>query len=143
MAFKPFCDYFASGCRRASRTRITSSPNTTAPSPTWTPASSASSRALDELGLADNTLVVLNGDHGETLMDHECYFDHHGMYDCTLHVPLIMRYPGRLPAGQRVRVSTLHQDLVPTLLELRTIDTGSQFDGRSLLPLVRGERASN
>lgn len=97
---------------------------------------------LEALGLADNTLVVLNGDHGETLMDHECYFDHHGLYDCTLHVPLIIRHP-RLPKGLRVPGYTLHQDLAPTLLELLEIPYDTAFDGKSLLPLVRGERSSN
>jgi arylsulfatase A-like enzyme len=97
---------------------------------------------LDELGLAENTLVVLNGDHGETLMDHECYFDHHGLYDCTLHVPLIMRHP-KLPQGIRVPGYTLHQDLVPTVLELLEIPAEAPLDGKSLLPLVHGERASN
>jgi hypothetical protein len=97
---------------------------------------------IEELGLAENTLVVLNGDHGETLMDHECYFDHHGMYDCTLHVPLIIRHP-KLPKGVRVPGYTLHQDLVPSILELLEIDSGVRFEGRSLWPLVRGERPSN
>lgn len=98
---------------------------------------------IDELGLSENTLVIINSDHGETLMDHECYFDHHGLYDCTLHVPLIMRLPGVLPAGVRVPGYNLHQDLVPTILELAGIDTGRQFDGQSLLPLIRGERPAN
>lgn len=97
---------------------------------------------LEELGLAENTLVVLNGDHGETLTDHECWFDHHGMYDCTLHVPLIMRHPS-LPRGQRVPGYTQHQDLVPSVLEILDVPTETAFDGKSLLPLVRGERASN
>lgn len=98
---------------------------------------------IDELGLSENTLVIINSDHGETLMDHECYFDHHGLYDCTLHVPLIMRLPGVLPAGVRIPGYNLHQDLVPTILELAGIDTGRQFDGQSLLPLIRGERPAN
>ncbi len=97
---------------------------------------------VEELGLAENTLIILTGDHGETLMDHECWFDHHGMYDCTLHVPLIMRHPS-LPAGRRVSGYTLHQDLVPSVLELLGIDAGIDFDGRSVVPLARGERASN
>ncbi len=97
---------------------------------------------IEALGLAENTLVVLNGDHGETLMDHECYFDHHGLYDCTLHVPLILRHPS-LPSGARVPGYTLHQDLVPTILDVLGIESESAFDGRSLLPLVRGERVSN
>ena len=74
--------------------------------------------ALAARGLAENTIVVVNGDHGETLYDHECYFDHHGLYEPTLTVPLIIRYPGRLPAGRRVRGYNQHKDLVPTLLEL-------------------------
>jgi arylsulfatase A-like enzyme len=101
---------------------------------------------LDELGLADDTIVVLNGDHGETLADHDCYFDHHGLYDCTLHVPLIIRAPGKVPAGKVVDGYALHEDLVPTVLEL--LDLGDlasahSFDGKSALPLVRGERATN
>jgi hypothetical protein len=41
--------------------------------------------ALEALRLLDDTIVVINGDHGETLYDHDCYFDHHGLYDdrCT------------------------------------------------------------
>lgn len=98
---------------------------------------------IDELGLSENTLVIINSDHGETLMDHECYFDHHGLYDCTLHVPLIMRLPGVLPEGVRIPGYNLHQDLVPTILELAGIETDRQFDGQSLLPLIRGERPAN
>lgn len=98
---------------------------------------------VDELGLAEDTLVVLNGDHGETLADHECYFDHHGLYDCTLHVPLIMRLPGRLPEGLRVPGYNSHQDLLPTLLQLMGVKTKIKFDGRSLIPMIRGQRVSH
>ena len=101
---------------------------------------------LDELGLREDTIIVLNGDHGETLADHDCYFDHHGLYDCTLHVPLIVCAPGVVPAGRVVDGVALHEDLVPTVLEL--LDLGklahsNSFDGRSVLPLVRGERKTN
>ncbi|HZO88810.1 MAG TPA: sulfatase [Chthonomonadaceae bacterium] len=99
--------------------------------------------ALEAHGILDETIVVLNGDHGETLYDHECYFDHHGLYDVTLHVPLIIRYPGKIPAGKRVSGFNQHKDLVPTILELAEIETGIHFDGRSLLPMVRGEVASH
>ncbi|MHB0858579.1 MAG: sulfatase family protein [Anaerolineae bacterium] len=99
--------------------------------------------ALESMGILDETIVVINSDHGETLYDHDCYFDHHGMYDQTLHVPLILRYPGRIPAGQRVGGYTQHIDLVPTLLELAEIESDIAFDGQNLMPLVRGEAASN
>jgi arylsulfatase A-like enzyme len=98
--------------------------------------------ALEEAGVLDETIVVLNGDHGETLYDHDCYFDHHGLYEPTLHVPLIIRYPGKIPAGKRVTGYNGHQDLMPTLLDLAGIETEIAFDGRSLRPLVSGEVAS-
>jgi arylsulfatase A-like enzyme len=99
--------------------------------------------ALEARGLVENTIVVINGDHGETLYDHECYFDHHGLYEPTLVVPLIIRYPGVMPAGRRVKGYNQHKDLVPTLLELAGITRDDiQFDGQSLMKLVRGEVAS-
>jgi arylsulfatase A-like enzyme len=97
---------------------------------------------LETLGVLDDTIVVINGDHCETLYDHECWYDHHGMYDVTLHVPLIIRYPKKVPAGKRVSGYNQHKDLVPTLMELAEIKTSAKFDGRSLMQLVRGEAAS-
>ncbi len=97
---------------------------------------------LERLGILDNTIIAINGDHGETLADHECWFDHHGMYDVTLHVPLIIRYPSKVPAGKRVGGYNQHKDLVPTLLELAEIKTSAKFDGQSVMKMVRGEAAS-
>jgi len=98
--------------------------------------------ALEAKGILDDTIVVVNADHGETLYDHDCYFDHHGMYDQTLHVPLMIRYPGLLPVGVRIPGYNRHQDLVPTILELAAIQSELQFDGRSLMSLVRRETPS-
>ncbi|WP_395144276.1 sulfatase, partial [Armatimonas sp.] len=67
----------------------------------------------------------------------------HGIYDTTLHVPLIIRYPGKIPSGQRVSGYTQHKDLVPTILELAGIETERRFDGNSVLPLISGEEASH
>ena len=143
MTFKPFCDYFAS----------------------WMPPSITDKdyviaqydgaiaymdaciqtifNALEAHGIIDETIVILNGDHGETLYDHECWFDHHGIYDVTLHVPLIIRYPGKVPAGKRVGGYNQHKDLVPTILDLAEIETDIAFDGESLMPMVSGEVASH
>lgn len=99
--------------------------------------------ALETHGIMDETIIVFNSDHGETLHDHDCYYDHHGLYECTLYVPLIIRYPGKVPAGKRVKGYSLQQDLVPTLMELAEIDPGIHFDGKSLLPMIRGEVASH
>ena len=95
--------------------------------------------ALEARGILDNTIVVINGDHGETLYEHECWFDHHGVYDNVLHVPLIIRYPKKVPAGKRVTGFNQHKDLVPTVLELADINPDIDFDGQSLMKLVRGE----
>ncbi|MDH7569767.1 MAG: sulfatase [Armatimonadota bacterium] len=99
--------------------------------------------ALESLGILDDTIVVITADHGETLYDHECWFDHHGIYDNTLHVPLILRYPAKIPAAKRVGGYNQLKDLVPTLLELLEIEIDHPFDGRSLMDLVRGEAASH
>ncbi len=100
-------------------------------------------QAIESLGIEEETIVVINSDHGETLYDHDCYFDHHGLYEPTLHVPLIIRYPGKVPAGKRVKGFNLHEDLVPTLMELMGIDPGIAFDGKSLMPMARGEVTSH
>ncbi len=142
MAFKPFRDFFASWMPPG----ITDKDYVIAQYDGAVAYMDSSIRAiftaLETLGILDETIVVINSDHGETLYDHECYFDHHGLYDQTLHVPLILHYPGHVPAGQRVAGFNRHQDLVPTLLELAGIETDIRFDGRSLMPLVRGEVAS-
>jgi arylsulfatase A-like enzyme len=96
-------------------------------------------QALETHGILDETIVVINGDHGETLYEHECWFDHHGTYDNVLHVPLIIRYPGKVPSNTRVSAFNQHKDLVPTILELAEIEVPDALEGQSLLPLIKGE----
>lgn len=97
---------------------------------------------LEVLGILDNTIVIINGDHGETLDEHECFFDHHGMYEPCLVVPLVIRYPRKMPAGLRVDGFNQHKDLLPTILELTGVRTKAKFDGQSLMKLVRGKADS-
>ena len=143
--FKPFCDFFADWMPPG----LTDADYVTAQYDGAVAYMDAAIQRIltrvDELGIADNTLIVVNGDHGETLYDHECWFDHHGMYDNVLHVPLILRLPGKLPAGHRVSGYSLHQDLVPTILDLAGLKrkTKIAFDGQSLLPMVDNTRSSN
>ena len=99
--------------------------------------------ALEAHGLFDETIVAINGDHGEELDEHGYWYDHHGLYENILHVPLMMRYPPKLPSGTRVAGYNQHKDLVPTILELAEIDAGIDFDGRSLLPMIEGKVASH
>ncbi len=141
-AFKPFCDFFASWMPPG----ITDKDYVIAQYDGAVAYMDACIQtifnALEAHGIMDETIVILNGDHGETLYDHECWFDHHGLYDVTLHVPLIIRYPGRIPAGGRVTGYNQHKDLVPTIMDLTEIDCGIDFDGDSLMTLVDGTVSS-
>jgi len=94
---------------------------------------------LEYLGIADNTIVILTSDHGETLNDHQCYFDHHGMYDCTLTVPLAIKFPNKFKGQTRYKNYAYLKDVMPTLLPLLGIETDIKFDGRNLLDLVAGK----
>ena len=142
MAFKPFCDYFASWMPQGITDKDYVIAQYDGAIAYMDACIQTLFNALETRGVIDETIIVINGDHGETLYDHECWFDHHGIYDVTLHVPLIIRYPGRVPAGKRVAGYNQHKDLVPTLLELADIQTDIAFDGKSLTPLMNGEITS-
>jgi arylsulfatase A-like enzyme len=143
MAFKPFCDFFASWMPPGISDKDYVIAQYDGAVAYMDAAIQTIFTALEAHGILDDTIVALNGDHGETLYDHDCYFDHHGIYDVTLHVPLIIRYPARVPAGRRVAGFNQHKDLVPSLLDLAGVDAGGiAFDGKSLMPMVRGEVAS-
>jgi arylsulfatase A-like enzyme len=96
-------------------------------------------QTVDALGLAEDTLIVVTSDHGETLYEHDCFFDHHGLYDCTLVVPLIIKYPGKVPSGKRVTDVTVISDIMPTILELMGIDEQLEPDGQSLVPFIHDD----
>jgi arylsulfatase A-like enzyme len=96
---------------------------------------------LDELGLSDDTLVIVTADHGECLDDHECWFDHHGLYEENIRVPLLMRLPGRIPAGRRIKGFARLTDIAPTILEaagLAAVTQAEGMEGRSLWPEATG-----
>jgi arylsulfatase A-like enzyme len=100
---------------------------------------------LTELGLDDTTLVVIFADHGESLMIHDCYFDHHGLYEDNVHVPLIMRLPGLSGGPRRVPGLVALYDVASTVLGLIGLPALAQregMNGTSLLPLIEGRTAS-
>ena len=142
MAFKPFCDYFATWMPPGITDKDYVIAQYDGALAYMDACLQAMFTALERRGILDDTIIVFNGDHGETLYDHDCYFDHHGLYEPTLHVPLIIRYPGKVAAGKRVAGYNRHQDLMPTLLDLAGIQTDIALDGRSLMPMVAGEVAS-
>ena len=143
MAFKPFCDFFASWMPPGITDKDYVIAQYDGAIAYMDACIQAIFNALETRGVLNDSIVILNGDHGETLYDHECWFDHHGLYDVTLHVPLIIRYPRAIAAGKRISGFNQHKDLVPTILDMAAIQTDIEFDGRSLVPMVRGEVASH
>lgn len=100
-------------------------------------------KKINELGILDNTLFVITADHGESLTEHGIYFDHHGLYDELIHVPLVIYYPKAVPAKE-INTDVQHVDVVPTILDLAGIDQAQgDFDGKSFTSLFNGASDNN
>ncbi len=96
---------------------------------------------LDQLGLARDTLVVFTSDHGEAFGEHG-QFQHDDLYAATVRVPLVLRWPGRLPAGLRIASRVRLIDVMPTILELLGVSAPPSLQGQSLTPLLHDAYAS-
>lgn len=97
-------------------------------------------RYLKEKGIYDNTVIVLAGDHGESLGEHGEKTHGFFIYNATMHVPLIIRVPGS-PAGRTVADPVSLVDLMPTMLGAVGVEVPAQVQGKSLLARVRGDEA--
>jgi arylsulfatase A-like enzyme len=95
---------------------------------------------LEELGLAENTLVVWATDHGDAAACHGGHFDKRSyMPEEMVRVPFAIRLPGRIPAGQVSNALVSNIDLAPTFLDAAGTSFHDPVDGKSLLPLASGE----
>jgi arylsulfatase A-like enzyme len=97
--------------------------------------------ALDDLGIADSTLVVVTSDHGEELEGRFPRFaagHGHSLFDELVRVPLIVYDPTREYPVRRVASQVRTVDVVPTILDLLGAAADSPLDGRSLVPLMVG-----
>ncbi len=95
--------------------------------------------ALEEQGLAENTLVVLTSDHGTAFFEHGQRAHRNGLFDELIHVPLIMRLPTAIPAGTRSSTQVRLIDVVPTILDLVGLPHPADVMGRSLRPAFGGD----
>ena len=87
-----------------------------------------------ELGLYDDTIFVIYGDHGEGFGEHDLYQHDNTIYEEGLEVPFIIHEPGRFEGGKRVEALTNQLDVLPTLFDLLGYKvTGGRYPGRSLL----------
>ena len=97
---------------------------------------------FEELGLEKEALVVFLSDHGEEFYEHKGFL-HDSVYQEVLHVPLIIRFPDGGPAkwsGRRTSEVVRLVDVMPTILEYVGLPIPENLQGRSLLPLLRGEK---
>ena len=95
--------------------------------------------AIDGLGELDNTVVVVASDHGYWYGEHGLSAERRLAYEEALRIPLMMRFPKRIPAGIRPGQMALSVDIAPTMLELAGASPRDNLHGMSLLPILEGE----
>ena len=94
---------------------------------------------LSAAGRLDDTLVVLTSDHGEAFYEHKRIGHKFTLYEEEVRIPLVLRWPARVPAGRRSDALVSVIDLVPTVLELCDLAPPAGLWGRSLVGALEGE----
>ncbi len=97
---------------------------------------------LEDLGIADNTLVVFTSDHGEYLGDHGKFGKGTPGHDCIMRVPCLISYPGHIQPETRLRGFVEGVDLAPTLLDYAGVVQEPELHGHSVRPMIEGEQQS-
>jgi len=95
-------------------------------------------KTLEELGVAEETVVIFTTDHGDLTGAHRLFNKGPVPYEETYRIPLIIHWPGRHEPGRVVREFVQIHDLMPTMLEAADLYPTHPVDGRSLLPLLTG-----
>ncbi len=98
---------------------------------------------VDESGHQNNTLVIIAGDHGEAFGEHN--ETEHGffVYNTTVHVPLILSFPGNLRAQTVIDTPVGLIDIFPTIIDLLDWKERTDLEGESLAPMCRGETSTH
>lgn len=97
---------------------------------------------LEQAGLKENTIVIYTSDQGFFLGDHD-WFDKRFMYDESLRMPFLVRYPGKIKAGTTANEMILNVDFAPTFLEYAGLPVPSEIQGRSFVSVLNGESPKN
>jgi arylsulfatase A-like enzyme len=87
---------------------------------------------LERQGLAERTIVVITADHGEEFFEHGGKGHRRTLYEEVLRVPLLVRFPGRIPPGARLEELVRHIDIAPTILSLLGIEPGAPVSGAAV-----------
>jgi arylsulfatase A-like enzyme len=97
--------------------------------------------SLDELGIADDTVVVYSSDNGYYLGEH-CSGDKRSLYDESMRVPMLIRYPRLFPKGLALNELVLNIDLAPTFIDLAGLPVPKEMQGTSWKELASGHKPS-
>lgn len=99
-------------------------------------------RGLKDLGVYENTIIVITADHGEAFFEHGSIGHSHSLYDEEIRIPLIIRFPSKFGLGKK-KINALVQfvDLMPTFKDIYGLEIKKQnMDGKSLIPLFFDEK---
>ena len=101
-------------------------------------------RTVDVLDIGEETLLIFLSDHGHLFGEHDIQgkpTGPHGMlYECTTRIPLLIRHPKGIGAGERIKGFCQPVDLFPTILDIAGINIPDNIDGYSLLPMIKGQQ---
>jgi arylsulfatase A-like enzyme len=97
---------------------------------------------LDKEGLSKNTVVIYTSDQGFFLGDHG-WFDKRFMYEQSIKMPFLVRWPGVIKPGSKQSAMTLNVDFAPTMMEIAGLGVPSDMQGRSFVSLLKGERPAD
>jgi arylsulfatase A-like enzyme len=105
-------------------------------------------KTLEKLGLAENTIIVIGADHGEELLEHgfvgHASTSRNGhLFDEIVNVPFLVCFPKKIAPGRVIHTQVRGIDVLPTILELLEIPVPEYLEGRSLMPVLRGEEAED
>jgi len=105
-------------------------------------------KKLEELGLLENTIVIIGADHGEELLEHG-FVGHAStsrearLYDEVANIPFLISFPRKLPSGKQITTQVRGIDVMPTVLDLLEIPPVDYLEGRSLLPVINGRETQH
>lgn len=91
--------------------------------------------------IINETVIIITADHGESLMQHDNYMGHKGLYDCITRVPLIIRFPEGSPRGV-INELVQHIDIAPTIYEIAHVKSPKTVNGSSLIKIIESGKGA-
>jgi arylsulfatase A-like enzyme len=95
--------------------------------------------ALDGKSILDDTLILFTSDNGFFYGEHGLSLERRLPYEESIRTPLLVRYPGAVNAGSQVDALVASVDIAPTVLDIAGVVIGDHIQGRSMVPLLRGD----